>query len=207
MGNSLAQHRAAIGLYYNKCRCTTKLLLFRLFDFWNSVDLFIEQSHHYILRTGTCFLSVITQETLFVNYLFQILYAILMLSGDVESNPGPSMMSQFTLDIFHLNIRSIRNKIDLFLNLVTDFDILCFTETHLDTNISNDNIAIEGFNTVFRKDRNAYGGGVIIYASDSLRISRCENLEPIDTECVWTEISDPTCNILLCCVYRPLVLV
>ena len=123
MGNSQAQHRAAIGLYYNKCRCTTKLLLFRLFDFWNSVDIFIEQSHHYIIRTGT-FLSVLSQETLFVNYLFRILYAILMLSGDVESNPGPSMMSQFTLDIFHLNIRSILNKIDLFLNLVTDFDIL-----------------------------------------------------------------------------------
>ena len=50
---------------------------------------------------------------------------------------------------------------DLFLNLVTDFDILCFTETHLDTNISNDNIAIEGFNTVLRKDRNAYGRGDI----------------------------------------------
>ena len=50
---------------------------------------------------------------------------------------------------------------------------------------------------------NAYGGGVIIYASDSLRISRRENLEPIDTECVWTEISDPTCNIFLCRVHRP----
>ena len=114
MGNSLVQHWAAIGLYYNKCRCTTKLLLFCLFDFWNSVDLFIEQSHHYILMTGSCFLSVITQETLFVNYLVQILYAILMLSGDVESNPGPFMMSQFTLDIFHLIIRSIGNKINLF---------------------------------------------------------------------------------------------
>ena len=54
MGFSLVQQRAAIGLYYSKCRCTRKLLLFRLFDFWNSVKLFIEQSHHYILRTGTC---------------------------------------------------------------------------------------------------------------------------------------------------------
>lgn len=46
-----------------------------------------------------------------------------------------------SLDILHLNIRSIRNKIDSLMYLVHDFDILCFTETHLDINVLNENPA------------------------------------------------------------------
>ena len=48
--------------------------------------------------------------------------------GDIETNQGPK--TENFLDIIHLNIRSIRNKVDLLLYLVQDSDILCFTETH-----------------------------------------------------------------------------
>ena len=54
------------------------------------------------------------------------------MSGNVETNPGPHAQTQYTIDIFQLNIRRIRNKIDDLISLVSDFDILCFTETHLD---------------------------------------------------------------------------
>lgn len=103
------------------------------------------------------------------------MFFILLLSGDIETNPGPSV--EKSLDLLHLNIRSIRNKIDSLMYLVHDFYILCFTETYLDSNASNENLFIEGFNNMFRKDCNCYGGGIKIFVSNLMTGNRRENLE------------------------------
>lgn len=58
---------------------------------------------------------------------FQVTFILLILSGDVETNQGPYNGSQYTIYIFHLNIWSIRNKIESLISSVTDFEILCFT--------------------------------------------------------------------------------
>ena len=108
-----------------------------------------------------------------------------------------------SFDIIHLNVRSIRNKIDSLNAIVSDFDIACFTETHLDHKISDNDILLDGFDTIFRKDRNSYGGGVIIYTSNNIRSRRRIDLEPGNTECIWIEIDNLTSRLLLCCVYRP----
>lgn len=129
------------------------------------------------------------------------MFCFLVLSGDIETNPGPS--AENSLDIMHINIKSIRNKIGSLLYLVQDFDVLCFTETHLDVNISNDSLNIEGYKTSFRKDRNSYGGGVMICISDSIFASRRYDLEPNGTEILWIEIPQAIENLLLCCAYRP----
>jgi hypothetical protein len=60
-----------------------------------------------------------------------------LLSGDIEQNPGPTQGDttgtlQSSISICHLNIRSLRNKIDDIVHIVEDFDIVCFTETHFD---------------------------------------------------------------------------
>lgn len=52
---------------------------------------------------------------------------LLILSGDIETNQGPYNGSQYRIYIFHLNIWSIRNKIESLISLIADFDILCFT--------------------------------------------------------------------------------
>jgi hypothetical protein len=90
---------------------------------------------------------------------FQILYTLLILAGDVETNLGPCHTKQFTLDIFQLTL--YRNKLDMLLSRVSDFDILCFAETHLDTTILNEDIQNDRFSRIFRKDRNSFGGLVI----------------------------------------------
>ena len=126
-----------------------------------------------------------------------------MLCGDIESNPGPIDQNVYTVDILHLNVRSIRNKIENLLFLTSEFDILCFTETHLDANILDRDLAIAGFSTIFRKDKNCFCGGVKIYVPDSLKAMRRSDLEPPNTECIWIEICNPTFNIFLCCIYGP----
>lgn len=91
-----------------------------------------------------------------------------MISGDIEVNPGP--MTDNIIDIVHLNIRSIRHEIDYLNTLVHDFDILCFTETHLDDTVSNDSLSLDVFNTIYRKDRNCYGDRVMIYVSNIIQV-------------------------------------
>ena len=112
----------------------------------------------------------------------------------METNPGPHAQTQYTIDIFHLtcNIRSIRNKINALISLVSNFDILCFTETHLDDNILNRYLSFDGFDTIFRKDRNCFGEGLLVYVSNSLSFSMRADLEEQNIECICIEIRDPT---------------
>ena len=53
---------------------------------------------------------------------------LLLQAGDIETNSGPE--NRYDLSIVHLNIRSIRNKIEYITDNLLDFNILCFTETH-----------------------------------------------------------------------------
>ena len=195
MGNSIEQYRAAIGIFYMACRhvtCSAQFVchIFNFFSFFKRIPTIC---CYWLCRIS----SLATHVTFFMHFLF----FILILSGDIETNPGPSAES--VLDIFHLNIRSLRNKIDSLNAIVSEFAIVCFTETHLDNKIANDDISLDGFSSIFRKDRNAYGGGVIIYSSNNVRVSRRNDLEPANVELVWLEIDNPTSQIFLCCVYRP----
>ena len=93
---------------------------------------------------------------------------------DVHPHPGPTITDIHSLDIFHLNSRSIRHKLDNIYDVADDFHVLCFSETHLDPSIGTDTLELEGFDTPLRKDRSQHGGGVMIYISNSLKYERHE---------------------------------
>lgn len=195
MANSIEQYRAAIGSFYFSCRCLSKTATF-LFKFSKMYSIF-----------KSCVITItnaairIRDNAVLINFYLQFFIFILMISGDIEVNPGP--MTDNVLDIIHLNIRSIRHKIAHLNTLVHDFDILCFTETHLDDTVSNDSLSLDGFDTIYRKDRNCYGGGVMIYVSNIIQVHRRSEYEPVGIECLWIEIVNHTCNFFLCCIYRP----
>jgi hypothetical protein len=44
-----------------------------------------------------------------------------------------------------------------------EFDIVFFTEIHLDNQVLDSDIIIEGFETSSRKNRDSRGGGIITY--------------------------------------------
>ena len=100
-------------------------------------------------------------------FLFSFFFYIY---SDIEVNPGPKPVN--IIDILHLNIRSIRHKLDHLNSFIHDFDNLCLTETHLDISVSNDNLLFEGFNNIIRKDRNCFGDGIMIYLSNHIRAIR-----------------------------------
>ena len=94
------------------------------------------------------------------NLDFKLLLLFLILeAGDVEKTPGPNT-TEHSLSIIHSNIRSIRNKFDFITEYFLDFDILCFTETHLNVNILSDSLIVtDKFDAQYRKDRSNHGGG------------------------------------------------
>ena len=102
---------------------------------------------------------------------------LLITAGDVEINPGPGYSDSSTcrdLSIFHINIRSIRNKLSQIYDDISDFDILCFTESHLDCNVTNTELMLDHFHSPFRRDRNSFGGGIIVYFSNHLYVSNAD---------------------------------
>lgn len=60
---------------------------------------------------------------------FVFLCLLMILAGDIELNPGPlrNICCMDYLSFFHLNVRSIRRKIDYIKNHFLNFDIICFT--------------------------------------------------------------------------------
>ena len=113
---------------------------------------------------------------------------LVILVGDVETNPGPATAEQ-SVSLLHFNIRSIRNKLDYVKTNFLDFDILCFTETHSDSNILTDELLFsESYNCPYRKDRTNHGGGILIYVLNTLIHKRTADLEIYWDECIWIEV-------------------
>ena len=125
---------------------------------------------------------------------------LLLLDNDIYQNPGPL---QNEISIFYINARSVRNKISYIENIASEFTILCITESHLDNNISNNDIAIEGFSEIYRKDRNWFVGGVLVYISQNISVKRKAELKFENNELVWFEILIPNLKLRTCVVYRP----
>ena len=110
---------------------------------------------------------------------------LLLLSGDIEVNPGPvrfppnaqksmpkernmnglekfEMFNNRGLHFIHVNINSLLPKIEeiRYIARSVNLSIIGFSETKLDFSVDDNEINIPGFN-ILRKDRNRNGGGVM----------------------------------------------
>ena len=66
--------------------------------------------------------------------------------------------------IGHLNINSIRNKIEDLKYLIADnIDILLISETKINNTFPESQFAIAGFHPPYRENRNENGGGLLLY--------------------------------------------
>lgn len=152
-------------------------------------------------------LCIYTQSFLYSNICnlpFTLLLLLLLLeAGDVESNPGPDD-GIHDLSILHLNIRSIRNKMEYIKDNFLDYNILCFSETHLDVNVPTEELSLlPNFSEPYRKDRNSHGGGVMIYLNSDLFHVRRPDLEVFWHESLWVEIKVNHINYLIGLFYSP----
>ena len=197
MGNDIASWRMSIGLFYGAIYgMVTKSYIGKIslnFLFLLNVLLYLKKL---IWALGmNIYDSIYNIETASVVWL------LLLMSGDIESNPGPVNLREHSVSVLHCNIRSIRNKL---IDNFCDFECLCFTETHLDNNIANADICLKkDFSIPYRKDRTNHGGGILVYINNNLLHKRRSDLEVFWEESLWVEIKIINQQYLLGTFYSP----
>ena len=124
------------------------------------------------------------------------MFFLILLAGDIESNPRPDMLdhssddnisnsSTYDISIFEhffsivqYNIQSLMGKVDQLQIELLHFDVIALTETWLSETVSTDEIMFQNYQVPIRKDRitNSYGG-VIVYVKDNIPCKRRLDLE------------------------------
>ena len=110
-------------------------------------------------------------------------HLLILLSGDVSLNPGPSQylpdndnkfepFCKHGLHFLHINVNSILSKIDGLRDAVghTKPALSGITESKLDSFVSDQEVNINGY-SILKSDKNRYGGGVACY----VRVDLCFN--------------------------------
>ena len=107
--------------------------------------------------------------------------------------------------IAHLNINHVVNKFEPLGPIVKDrVHVLLLSETKLDASFRNGQFLIEGYKNPFRKDRNAFGGGLLLYVKNDIP---CKKIRlptlPHDIECIFIEIKLRKTKYILIGGYNP----
>ena len=131
--------------------------------------------------------------------LFILKLLLLFLSGDIELNPGPK--NHRNLKVCHYNVNSLPSHNFAKLsslqayNALHKFDIICISETFLDSSISNNDLEslLDGYK-IIRSDHpmNLKRGGVCIFFKETLplnilnitQLNECLVVEKLDNN--WT---------------------
>ena len=127
-----------------------------------------------------------------------------MIQNSFVTSPG--------LKLLHLNCRSIYRKIDQLILLYRECDIICFSETWLTHNLSNQLLQFPG-KYLYRQDReyamrNVKGGGVCIYVDIKFgpfcKINSDISVCTPDYEVLCLDVKKPgnRCMTIIC-IYRP----
>ena len=105
--------------------------------------------------------------------------------------------------IGHININSIRNKIDLLSDMIRDkIDILLISETKLDITFPSAQFFIQGYSDPQRLDRTANGGGLLLYLRSDIPTKPLPLIES-SIECILLEMTISKKKWLLIGTYNP----
>ena len=105
----------------------------------------------------------------------------------------------------HLNINSLRNKIELLTDQIRgNIDVLLISETKLDNSFPTSQFTIEGYNSPFRLDRNKDGGGLMLYVRDDIPAKQLKH-PSLDKnfENMFVELNLRNKKWLVSCTYNP----
>ena len=124
-----------------------------------------------------CRCMFIGQNPKIILFFFCLCFVLILLlkHGDIEINPGPKKKSAKCFSCCHWNINSIlaHNKLPLLTayNSTLNYDLICLTETYLDSTVNPNNILINGYN-LLRADYpdNIKRGGVCLYYRENLTL-------------------------------------
>ena len=85
----------------------------------------------------------------------------------------------------------------------SQIDVFAINESKIDNSVTDSEISIPGYN-VIRRDRNRYGGGVVVYIREVYSFKERSDLNSDDLEMICIEISKPRSKpFLISAWYRP----
>ncbi|KAM7289528.1 hypothetical protein ISCGN_029657 [Ixodes scapularis] len=100
-----------------------------------------------------------------------------------------------TATFWYNNCRSVKNKIPDLQTLASSLphcSTILLSETWLDASVADSELLSLDAYTVFRRDRNGRGGGVLMAIPSSFRVNRRRDLEHKDLEALFVESSHPS---------------
>ena len=109
-------------------------------------------------------------------------------------------------NINYLNINNFKNKVINFRLIChqAPIDIICVGETKLDSSYPDSQFHIDGYQfPPFRRDRNKYRGGKIVYIREWFIAKRLANLEGNTSETICIEVTISKKKWCIIFVYRP----
>jgi len=127
---------------------------------------------------------------------------------DVASFNSSVRKSEDDLALFHLNVRSLYPKLDLFISYISlfdvNFDAICLSEVWLDES-KEILVRLPNYNmfNMLRSDR--IGGGVSIFIRDCFQSQRLDNISfcRVYIECVFVKVTYRHKTIVFGCLYHP----
>ena len=105
--------------------------------------------------------------------------------------------------IGYLNINSVRNKFDALKEITSpNADVLMLAKTKIDSTFPTGQFAIEGFANPFRLDRDANGGGLLVYVRSDVPSHQLNSFKfSDDIECISFKINSRKKKWVLFSVY------
>ena len=159
-----------------------------------------------ILRFFTAYIFFL-ELCIEINHVFS--YCFLILSGDIETNPGPNIDNQ-SISICHWNLNGIatQNFVKLSMleayNAIHDYDIICLSETFLNSSnsYSDPELRLQGYELI-RSDHpsNSKRGGVCIYYKEHLPLKVRNDITSLN-ECIVVELKSKKYKCFISCLYR-----
>ena len=109
------------------------------------------------------------------------------------------------LRVEHLNVCSIRNKVDELrcLQLLCRFELIAITETHLDKTVRDEALQIEGMKLLRLDRKGRKGSGCMLYYNEHLQATHRRDLFISGLEAIWLQVKFPNTSALFSVMYRP----
>ena len=116
-----------------------------------------------------------------------------------------SKCSAKDLKVAHLNICSLRNKIDELrcLQLLCKFEVLAITETHLDETVLDTALNIDGMKLLRLDRKGRKGGGCALYFAEYLHAIYRKGSFIEGLEAIWLQVKTSSTLALFSVIYRP----
>ena len=108
------------------------------------------------------------------------------------SNNSTQWLSKKGIRLGYLNICHIKNKkdeiADILANSGNSFHMFCFSESHLNNKITDQDLSISGFNIIRKDATKKLETGLVMYYSNSIEVKRLNNIENHNIESIWIEM-------------------